>query len=155
MRLVVSFTVKRACSSTEIHSISDLIRRVRRFINTLCVGGCQAYILTTIARAPETYIKKIEAMITNKTVEYEYDRANARIRRELRILKTIHDKLVSGYLPVELGTLILVSCPISSLDDPLSLAKALRERIDIASKILGLEVECVDVDNVVDIINFR
>ncbi|NPA97646.1 MAG: hypothetical protein GXO32_08615 [Crenarchaeota archaeon] len=152
--VVAVFSVKRA-NASEIHSMLDLVRRVRRFIATLCSGGCTVCIATAASRESERYIKEIEAMITNKTVEYEYDRANARIRRELKILKTIHDKLVSGYIPLRISTTIAISCPISSAEEAESICRAIADRADIASRILGLEVERVDVSLESLVTNFR
>ncbi len=153
--LYVAYRVKRSLEPLEIVKPQEFLRRVRRFLNTLCEESCEAYLLSRVAKAPDNYLRKLELMITNKVVEYEHDRANARIRRELKILKTVHDKLISGYIPIDLSSVIVVACRVDEVPDIYGFSRAIKERIELASKVVGLEVEPVDLPYVHYVTNFR
>ncbi len=136
----LAYRVKRVLESLETIPPMEFIRRMRKFLNAVCTENCSVYATTFLSRAPDSYMSELESLITNKLVEYEYDKANAKLRRELKLLKSIHNKLITGYLPLDVTTVILVACKLRSSHNMMQTIHAIDERVKLSAKFLGVEL---------------
>ena len=157
--IYVCFSVKDLMESLNTMSMTEFVKRLRKFVSLLCMDGCAVLISTFVTESSEKYLKSVERMMQNKIVEFEYDRANTRILRELKKLREVHNKILSGHMPLETSTRICLTCkPYSTDEESLKrFVNAIIERVELAARFLGMELKpsSIRVSEVFELRNFR
>ncbi len=157
--IYMCFDVKDVRESLSTVSMTEFIKRIQKFVSIMCSEECSILMTTHVSRNDENYLKKVEHVLQNRIVELEYDRANTRIIRELKKLKEIHRRILSGHIPLDIATRICLSCKVPSVEEEFlsRFIKVLVERAKLAARFIGveLEVSATSAGDVYTIRNFR